>query len=120
MTAENDPEPGQTVPDHRQYMRYVEQHAADSLDDAVADVEAWADAVMAARADRDAIDYPCAAWFARQLRADLAGARRGIAEDNARIAAWYALRVGELIVDARRHGHLDDARFDPPDDPIPN
>jgi hypothetical protein len=119
MAGEVEPERGREVPDLRQYMRYVEQHSADSLDAAVADVEAWAEALLSVLPDGADVPYPSAAWFARQLRADLGGARRSIAADNARRAAWYALRVGELIVDARRYGFLDETDDPLNDDPIP-
>jgi hypothetical protein len=115
MAAEREPDPGRELPEHRQYTRYLEQYCANSLSEAVSEVEAWAARVLGGE-HADDEGYPSPGWIARQFRTDLFGARNAVAQGDAHRAAWYALRVGELIAEAHHLGYLDD----PDDIPLPD
>jgi hypothetical protein len=108
-------EEGLPVPDDRQLGHYLELHFADSLDGAVEAAERWARHVLSEVADNAFHPYPDATWFARQIRMDLAATRRYIAWDEAHKAAWYAVRLGHLINEARLRGYLSA----PPRGPVP-
>lgn len=115
------------VPEHRQYVRYIEQYCADSLSEAVSEAEGWALDVLGNASEAEPVCYPSRVWIARQLCRDLRGARGAVAEGDAHRAAWYAVRVGELIADAHHLGYLDappappfpEAPAPSPDDPAP-
>lgn len=107
------PREGRGMPDDRHFIQYIEQHVADSLDAAVAFAEAWAIRSVHETGRGDA-RYPEAAWFARQILEELKSTRYYVAQCDAHKAAWYALRLGELITDARNRGHLNG-----PDEPAP-
>lgn len=107
------PNSGRRMPEDRHFMHYVEQHVADSLDAAVSRAERWARALIAQGTPAQAMaTYPAAGWFARQVLAELTSARYYVAQGEAHKAAWYALRLGEVIVEARLRGH-----FNGPEDP---
>jgi len=100
---------GGLPPDDRHFAHYVELHASDSVDEAVVRAEHWAKGVLARRTTRQAPAYPEACWFAEQIVAELHAVRYylGQSQGDARKAVWYALRLGEVIAEARLLGDLD-------------
>jgi hypothetical protein len=97
-------------PDDRHFAHYLEMHASNSVDEAVARAERWAKALLARRTTRQGPAYPEAAWFADQIVAELHFVRHYLGYSSpreARKAVWYALRLGEVIAEARLMGYLD-------------
>jgi len=108
-------------PDDRHFVHYAELHASNSVDEAVMRAEKWAREVLARRTTPRAPAYPEAGWFADQIVAELHSMRYYLrqSEGQAHKAVWYALRLGEVVAEARLQGHLDDPPGGPPPGPIP-
>jgi len=117
------------APEDRHFAHYIEQHASDSVDEAVARAERWAKDLEQRGARTDAGAFPDAGWFAGQVLRELRAVRYYLAlsEGEAHKAVWYALRLGELIAEARLRDHLNGPKGDrtngpmsaPPPRPIP-
>lgn len=113
------------APDDRHFAHYVELHASDSVDEAVMRAERWAKRLLAEPGATASAAYPRAAWFAVQIVDELRAVRHylGQGQRGARKAVWYALRLGEVIAEARLLGYLNGpqrgANDGPPPGPIP-
>jgi len=100
------------APEDRHFAHYIEQHASNSVDEAVARAERWARALLRRRRRPEAAPYPQAAWFAEQIVEELHAVRYylGQSQGEARKAVWYALRLGEMIAEARIRDFLNGPR----------
>jgi hypothetical protein len=89
------------APEDRHFAHYIEQHASNSVDEAVARAERWARALL--RRHPVPPIYPESAWFAEQIVEELHAVRYylGQSQGEARKAVWYALRLGEMVAEAR-------------------
>lgn len=108
------------APEDRHFAHYIEQHASNSVDEAVGRAERWARALLRRRPG--AAPYPDAAWFAGQIVEELHAVRYylGQSQGEARKAVWYALRLGEMIAEARIRDFLNGPRAaGGPPGPIP-
>jgi hypothetical protein len=92
-----------SAPEDRHFAHYVEQHASNSVDEAVARAERWAHGLLRRRPGPQPAPYPESAWFAEQIIEELHAVRYylGQSQGEARKAVWYALRLGEMIAEAR-------------------